>query len=54
MSQNHETLEREFEDQLIDVLTQDYDLRVRCRADNIDRRRQRVAALRFAYRLSVI
>lgn len=43
-------LEREFEDLLIDVLEQDYDLSVRHAEDKIERRTRGVARLCFDYR----
>lgn len=42
-------MEREFEDLLLDVLEQDYDLSVRHADDRLDRRRRDVATLRFEY-----
>jgi hypothetical protein len=50
MSQKNGALEREFEELLVEVLTQDYDLAVRRSGDPLDRRRQNVATLRFDYR----
>lgn len=48
----HKTLEREFEDLLLDVLDQDYDLAVRRRDDALERRRRDLAILTFSYRWS--
>ena len=48
----HKTLEREFEDLLLDVLDQDYDLAVRRRDDTLERRRRDLATLTFSYRWS--
>ncbi len=42
-------LEREFEELLLDVLEQDYDLAVRHGSDRIDRRKRGVAALQFEF-----
>jgi hypothetical protein len=42
-------LEREFEELLLDVLEQDYDLSVRQAADKLDRRKRDVATLEFEY-----
>ena len=42
-------MEREFEDLLLDVLEQDYDLAVRHAEDRLDRRRRDIATLRFEY-----
>jgi len=42
-------MEREFEDLLLDVLEQDYDLSVRHSEDRLDRRRRDVATLSFEY-----
>lgn len=46
----HKALEREFEDLLLDVLDQDYDLAVRRRDDSLERRRRDLATLSFSYR----
>lgn len=46
----HKQLEREFEDLLLDVLDQDYDLAVRRRDDALERRRRDLATLTFSYR----
>jgi len=46
----HKLLEHEFEDLLLDVLDQDYDLAVRRRADSLERRRRDLATLSFSYR----
>jgi len=43
------TLEREFEDLLLDVLVQDYDLAVRNSGGRMDRRKRDVAQLEFEY-----
>jgi len=48
----HKQLEREFEDLLLDVLDQDYDLAVRRREDALERRRRDLATLTFEYRWS--
>lgn len=48
----HKQLEREFEDLLLDVLDQDYDLAVRRRDDALERRRRDLATLSFSYRWS--
>jgi hypothetical protein len=48
----HKQLEREFEDLLLDVLDQDYDLAVRRREDALERRRRDLATLVFSYRWS--
>ena len=48
----HKQLEREFEDLLLDVLDQDYDLAVRRRDDALERRRHDLATLSFSYRWS--
>ena len=48
----HKQLEREFEDLLLDVLDQDYDLAVRRRDDALERRRRDLATLVFSYRWS--
>ena len=48
----HKLLEREFEDLLLDVLDQDYDLAVRRRDDSLERRRRDLATLTFSYRWS--
>ena len=48
----HKQLEREFEDLLLDVLDQDYDLAVRRRNDTLERRRNDLATLSFSYRWS--
>ncbi len=48
----HKQLEREFEDLLLDVLDQDYDLSVRRRDDALERRRRDLATLTFSYRWS--
>ena len=48
----HKQLEREFEDLLLDVLDQDYDLAVRRRDDAMERRRRDLATLTFSYRWS--
>jgi len=48
----HKALEREFEDLLLDVLDQDYDLAVRRRDDSLERRRRDLATLTFSYRWS--
>jgi hypothetical protein len=48
----HKQLEREFEDLLLDVLDQDYDLAVRRRDDTLERRRRDLATLSFSYRWS--
>ena len=42
-------MEREFEDLLLDVLEQDYDLAVRHKEDRLDRRRRDIATLSFEY-----
>jgi len=42
-------MEREFEDLLLDVLEQDYDLAVRHKEDRLDRRRREIATLSFEY-----
>lgn len=42
-------MEREFEDLLLDVLEQDYDLSVRHADDRLDRRRRDIATLSFEY-----
>ncbi|HTO07256.1 MAG TPA: hypothetical protein VMR86_09400 [Myxococcota bacterium] len=42
-------LEREFEELLLDVLEQDYDLTVRQAADRMERRKRDVATLQFEY-----
>ncbi len=42
-------LEREFEELLLDVLEQDYDLAVRHATDRLDRRKRNVATLQFEY-----
>lgn len=42
-------LEREFEELLLDVLDQDYDLAVRRRDDPLERRRRELATLSFEY-----
>lgn len=49
MSKNRQALKRDFEELLIEVLTQDYDLNVRRSGDNFDRRRRDVATLCFDY-----
>ena len=46
----HKALEREFEDLLLDVLDQDYDLAVRRRDDSLERRRRDLATLSLSYR----
>ena len=43
------TLEREFEELLLDVLEQDYDLSVRHATDRLDRRKRDIATLEFEY-----
>lgn len=43
------TLERSFEEMLVDVLTQDHDLDVRRAQDPLDRRRNGVASLQFDF-----
>jgi hypothetical protein len=48
----HKQLEREFEDLLLDVLDQDYDLAVRRRDDTLERRRRDLATLTFSYHWS--
>ena len=48
----HKLLEREFEDLLLDVLDQDYDLAVRRQDDALERRRRDLATLTFSYRWS--
>jgi hypothetical protein len=48
----HKQLEREFEDLLLDVLDQDYDLAVRRHDDALERRRRDLATLTFSYRWS--
>jgi len=48
----HKQLEREFEDLLLDVLDQDYDLAVRRHDDALERRRRDLATLSFSYRWS--
>jgi hypothetical protein len=52
MSAEQRELEREFEDLLIGVLTQDHDLAVRHPEDRLERRRQGVATLQFKYHYS--
>jgi hypothetical protein len=42
-------MEREFEELLLDVLEQDYDLSVRKTEDKLDRRKRDVATLEFEY-----
>ena len=42
-------LEREFEELLLDVLEQDYDLAVRQAADHLERRKRDIATLEFEY-----
>lgn len=42
-------LEREFEELLLDVLEQDYDLSVRHATDRLDRRKRDIATLQFEY-----
>jgi hypothetical protein len=42
-------LEREFEELLLDVLEQDYDLAVRHATDRLDRRKRDIATLQFEY-----
>ena len=42
--------EREFEDLLLDVLEQDYDLSVRHAQEKVDRRKRDIATLTFEYR----
>jgi hypothetical protein len=42
-------LEREFEELLLDVLEQDYDLSVRQASDRLERRKRDVAMLEFEY-----
>ena len=48
----HKLLEHEFEDLLLDVLDQDYDLAVRRRDDSLERRQRDLATLSFSYRWS--
>jgi len=48
----HKALEREFEDLLLDVLDQDYDLAVHRHDDALERRRRDLATLIFSYRWS--
>ncbi len=50
MSEGHGDLEHQFEKALIEVLAHEYDLDVRHPDDCLDRRRQGIATLRFAYR----
>jgi hypothetical protein len=50
MSEGHGDLERQFENALIEVLAHEYDLDVRHPEDCLDRRRQGIATLSFAYR----
>ncbi len=50
MAADWEILEREFEELLIEVLTQDHDLDVRRWGDPLDRRRASVGTLLFDYR----
>ena len=52
MDVQQEEREREFEDVLIDVLSQDYDLQVRHSADALERRRRGMACLNFEYQYS--
>ncbi len=52
MVRETEVLEREFEETLIDVLSQDYDLAVRHAEDRIERRKQGIARLDFEYQYS--
>ncbi|MEE9280508.1 MAG: hypothetical protein V3V67_10070 [Myxococcota bacterium] len=52
MSKERSELELQFEKALVDVLAHDHDLDVRHPEDALDRRRQSVATLRFAYRYS--
>ena len=49
MSKNREAVERKFEELVIEVLTQDYDLDVVRHGDGLDRRRRSVAILCFDY-----
>jgi antirestriction protein ArdC len=50
MTEGHGDLEHHFEKALIEVLAHEYDLDVRHPDDCLDRRRQGVATLSFAYR----
>ena len=49
MSQNRTASEREFEELLVEVLTQDYGLEVRTLGDNVGNRRKKVPTLCFDY-----
>ncbi len=49
MASVNKALEREFEEQLIDILEQDHDLSVRRHGDTLNRRRSDVATLHFSY-----
>ncbi len=51
-SGKHKHLEREFEDLLLDVLDQDYDIAVTRPGDALERRRRDLATLTFSYRWS--
>ncbi|MCP4002744.1 MAG: hypothetical protein GY725_00980 [bacterium] len=49
MASKREALERDYEELLIDILEQDHDLAVRRNGDSLNRRRNDVATLQFAY-----
>ena len=49
MAEGREALEREFEELLVEVLSQDYDIAVRTPGERLDRRRRDVATLGFEY-----
>ncbi len=53
MSDGHGDLEHQFEKALIEVLAHEYDLDVRHPEDSLDRRKQGIATLSFAYRHAV-
>jgi hypothetical protein len=48
-SRRKRSMEREFEDLLLDVLEQDFDLSVRHAEDRLERRKRDTASLRFEY-----
>jgi len=52
MSMSTTQIEREFEESLIEILSQDYDLPVRLQGEVLDRRRNSAATLCFQYRHS--
>ena len=52
MAEAREALQREFEELLVEVLSQDYDLAVRTPGEHLERRRTGVATLDFEYHYS--